>query len=316
MFKFLSETCLSYGEEAAKVNLRSGLKAQDEPGKHDTFNNNQVKKRAKWIEGSKTFQGYTFLAADHMALDKLMPSTYKISIKLNRSKDEFVLHHAATITDKLKIEISEIKVYIRYIEVIEKIRQDHLKLHGSDVQKFPIVRSEIKVFSESGTSPNVNLHNIYKDDLPKSILVLLVNTQRFSGHLQRNPYLFHHYNITHACLKYNSETIPSDPFTPDISNKRYWREYRSIIDSIGLLHDNASHLVTPELYENGFFALAFSTSPDNCYHAHTHEAQTGSVDLQLKFKEAPGEAFTIILFATYDVMLTFDSRGEHKALYL
>ena len=315
-FKHYIESTLTFGQDAMRTHLQAGLKCPDQAGKYDDFAGTSVQRRARWIEKSRTFQGFTFLASDFMSCEKLLPSTHRLTVRLNRARDDFVLHTDSSVRDDLKIIISDIKLYVRYIDVRPSIVQSHIKQFEKDTQKYPIVRSELKAFSQPAGPTSINIHNCFEGPLPKSVLLLITETDRFTGVRTKNPYYFPNFSLNFASLMVNSERVPLDPYCPDFENNKYFREYISLFDSLGIQHENCGHQITPQLYKNGFAAISFSLSPDSCYHAHLHEGLTGNMGLELKFDNAPTSAFTVLLFATFDVLLTLDNKGETKAHYL
>jgi len=316
-YKHFIEIALSYGTDAAKTQLKTSLKLQDEAGKYEDFSDETpLSKRKDWIANSKKFQAYTFLASDFMSCDRLFPSTNKLTIKLYRAKDDFVLIQEATDTGSYKIKITNIKLFARYLEIAPKIIERHLKQAETRPQFFPLVKSELKNFSQSSGSSAVTLHNIFTGALPKTVLVLFVKTSTFTGDKKTNPYNFIPLDCNYASLLVNGTRLPVEPYEPNIGSSLFSREYRSLFDDLSIAHENTGHLITPDLYKQNFFAILFNDLPDSCYHNHVHPGKTGNMTLELKFNTPPTDAFTVICFATYDIILSIDPKSDIKSTFI
>lgn len=319
-YKQYIETVLSYGFDASRSHVRAGLFTIDSPGVMEKFTDwtatSPLKIRHSWIEGSKIIQGSTIVVSDFMSCDKFFPSTNQLTVKLTRGSDDFVLMQASDDTESYKIKILDIKLYARYVDINPSILLKHNKMFETRPQSFPIIRSEIKTFAQAPGSKVFNIHNAYQGNLPKTVVMTFISTDRYSGHKNKNSYYFKNMSLSYASMSLNGERIPADPYTPNFKSGRFMREYRALFDDLGIQHENSGIGVSPDRYGDGFFFLSFSDVPDKCYHAHLHPGKTGSISFGLKFDSAPTEAFTVMLFATYDTVLIIDNKFNNHAYYV
>ena len=242
-YKNYIELALSYSRYASLTNLKTGLKIHDKPGKYEDFTaGNPVEERSKWISLSKTFQAYTFVAADFMSMDRLIPSTHKLSLKFFRSKDSFSLIQPTADNNTYKIKINKFKLYARYLQVNEQIVHKHLKLHENTSQRFPLVKSELKAFQVAQGASVQNLHNIYTGSLPKTVLMLMVKTSNYTGNAKASSFKFEHFDLNYASLSINGRKVPNDAYTPDMTNDLFQREYRSLFDDLSISHENTGNI--------------------------------------------------------------------------
>ena len=262
-FKNFCEVSLSYSRDALSTQLKTGLKVQDTAGKHLNFDaNGPLDKRKNFIKGSKTFQGYTFVAADFMSMDRLIPSSHKISMKLYRAKDDFsLIKPAAGDDENYKIEITNIKLYVRYLEVNPSIVQRHLTEHKNKPQLFPIVKSELKTFQVAQGSQMQNLHNIYRGNLPKTVLVLLMKTADYTPNMKKNPFTFPTFQCNHAALTVNGKKLPYETYTPSLpatkDGTKFMREYRTLFDELAISYENTVSLFISGFVKNFHFMFHF-----------------------------------------------------------
>ena len=75
-------------------------------------------------------------------------------------------------------------------------------------------------------------------------------------------------------------------------------------------------MITPELYQDGFFGILFNDCPDSTYHTSVFPGKTGTMSLELGFDTAPTEAYTVLLFSTFDIVLSVNYRHEVEEVYV
>lgn len=307
-FKTYIESMQTFNTLAANTHLKSTIFELDQAGKynHPTENKGLVARKKK-IVGSRKFQSSTFLCSNWMSCERLFPSFLKLGLTLHRTNDDIIIMKSNNNTDKYKINITDIKVYVRYVDVSEKIFQKHMKLYENMPMLFPLTRSEIKQFSQPANTTSINIHNLYTGALPKSILIFMLKTTDFTGDDKRNPYNFQHFDCEYASLSYNGEIIPQDPYRMDFSQDNFVRVYRDVFDLLSVTHD--THLITESQFKGGHFLIPFSFSPDQCFLHHIHPSQTGTIGLELRFKSAVTNPITILAYSIFDSLLSIEKKG-------
>ena len=76
--------------------------------------------------------------------------------------------------------------------------------------------------------------------------------------------------------------------------------YNSFLENTGVsANEDREFGISLEAYYNGCFILAWDRTPDTCNHYHTHEMDSGSIDINLKTKTPLPNTVTVIIYATY-----------------
>jgi hypothetical protein len=158
----------------------------------------------------------------------------------------------------------------------------------------------------------MNYHNsptLFTGRLPNVVIICMVSSAAYSGSIHANPFRFQHYDLKAASLRVNSKIVPADRYKMDftVGKEQYFKGYRTFIDNIGYKHGNGGPLVTPELWKDGAFFLAFDLSPDKCGNFHRHLSDRGNVQLDLEFDKALTEAVTLIAYASYEDEVQLDA---------
>ena len=131
----------------------------------------------------------------------------------------------------------------------------------------------------------------------------LVESQAYEGRYSKNPYKFHHFNLTYACVYKNGVQIPSKPFTPDFTNDCYAREFLSLFQGTGIHFSDQGLNVSYKDYKGGNTLFVFDFSGDLSDNDGYKMISKGGIRLELKFGEAIAESVNVILLAEWDSCL-------------
>ena len=59
------------------------------------------------------------------------------------------------------------------------------------------------------------------------------------GNSQKNPWIFKHNRLTSYRFLVNEESHPAEYFKPDFEKDKYMREYRNLLDCVGISFSNS-----------------------------------------------------------------------------
>jgi len=147
-YRAMMETLLSYGEDAKRTQLTSGLFYKDRAGRMDSVdladnaaNDGLVKRRALGLE-SRTFDMMGRLHADIFFQDRYMINEVGVKIKLTRSRDDFYLMGAMV----GKVQIVQASMFVRKVKLMPSVFLVHTKTLECSLAKYPICRVVCKSF--------------------------------------------------------------------------------------------------------------------------------------------------------------------------
>jgi hypothetical protein len=319
--KTLIETVLSYGNDPGKTHLKASGFYPDTAHHFDDVNyftvetltnknskNEGYVKRKALIAGSEVLQLEIPLHIDFLQTDKYFPPGLPLILKFNRENDSFALMSDKTDGDAYKIEIQEMKLYVRYVQVAPEILEDHRKKFMTQTIKYPINMTTMRTHPISAGMSAVSIPNLFSGRLPKSLVMCFLENDNYNGKLNTNPYNFKHHDVNFISFKYNGKQIPSDPYTPNFEKKLFIREYRDLFDHTGILHNDLGTMITPDYYMGGMFFVPLDFSPDLCNGRHFHPTKTGVIDLELRFRVPLPKSITVIMYAVFNCVVVLDNQ--------
>jgi hypothetical protein len=317
-YKTYLETLLSYSESARNSHLTASRLFMDTAGAFDdvrlgTGNNegtdptkNAAFTARRQLVGTSTpFEVVIPIHSDFLQIDRFFPPGINFTIKLTRESDKFVIMSSITNKD-YKIIIEDMQLFIRYIDLEPRIVQAHEASIKEKPVLLPMNKSDFKIHTFTTGQTSGLVPNLFTGNLPKSIILVLLDNRNYNGVQNKNPYNFQHFSLNYLNIKVNGEQIPIEPYTPDFASNLFMREYRDLFDNLGIHHDDAGNAITPELYKEGACIFAFDLSPDLCNGFHHHPQQIGQIDLDMKFGTALPQPITLLAMGIYNAIVSID----------
>ena len=295
------ETLLSYGPAAKESYLTAALWYKDS-AKHmeDTQLNKGFKNRQSCTLGSKQV---TMIGRPHLDLccqDRLMLNGVDIKMRLVRSKDAFSLMGEG------RVKIEEVAFFVRKVKVDASVQLEHIRGMERMTAKYPVSRVETKVFSIPKGNMMANQENLFLGQLPKRVVIGMVENKAFNGDKEMNPFNFRHFDVNYLAMHVDGKQIPAKPLTPDFTNALYTRSYASLFTGTGFMGHDRGNQITYDEYANGFTLFAYDLTPDLDDGGHFHLVKQGNLRFELHFKTALPETINVIVYAEFDNVVEID----------
>lgn len=302
------ESLLFYTKSAQETLLRAALFSKDTASFHDMVTaastNSGFNNRQSVSKESKVMDLIGPLHFDLSAQSKLLISGVNVRIKLEKNKSEFALLSA---NDHFKIVIQSASLFIRKVKISPSIILAHEKTLETAVLKYPIRRVEVKTFALASGLQSVTINNAFMGQSPARLLLGLVSNESYNGKISKNPFRFHHYNLSYLCVLKGGIMIPSKPFTPDFDSKLYARSYLSLFTDLQRYHSSQNINIDYAEYEGGYALFAFDLTPDfEASHAHVSITKNENLSIDLKFSVSLPETVSLIIYAEYFNNLEID----------
>ena len=316
-YKAYFEKLLSFSTSTKETILSSKGYIQDEAGEYDSLdatstndpsNNDGYVSRKSMFEESKWVYFSNNLHIDLTTLRKVIPPNVKITMNLQRNPDEFCLLSPGSINDYI-IELDELKITVNKYDVSHAIGNMYVSsLKGGKKPLLPMDRSLLKTYTkQTGTSDLSHYNIISGRQLPEQILVAIVDENAHRGDIKRNPFNFKDFDVKEASLVVNGVHEPSELYKLDKSRGDKIDLYNSFLENTGVsANEDREFGISLEDYYNGCFILAWDRTPDKCNRYHTHEMDSGSIDINLKTKSPLPNTVTVIIYATYSSYMQID----------
>ena len=295
------ETLLSYGPAAKESYLSAALWYKDSAGHmEDQSENEGFRKRQNWTMASKQV---TLIGRPHLDLcfqDQLMLNGMDIKMRLVRSKDSFCLMGDG------HVKIEDVSLFVRKVKVDPSVQLEHIKGLEQMTAKYPVCRVETKVFSIPKGNRMANQENLFLGQLPKRLVIGMVENKAFNGDKEMNPYSFQHFDADYLALHVDGKQVPSKPLTPDFANGLCTRSYASLFTGTGYMGHDRGNQISCEECARGFTLFAFDLSADLDDGEHFQLVKQGNLRLELHFKTALPETINVIVYAEFDNVIEVD----------
>nr|XP_056711056.1 uncharacterized protein F54H12.2-like [Euleptes europaea] len=310
-YRAFIESVLNYSNDTLATQFSAGLFYKDTPGGHESTdvpgNNEGFIKRATFTAESRKIDLLGRLHSDLFFQEKLLLNGVDVKIKLTRSKDAFCL-----MTDGpnrgCKVQIVAASLFVKKVRVAPGVRLGHAEALFTANAKYPVDRVGMKVFSIPAGSRVSNQENLFLGQLPKLLVIGLVDNDAFSGAHNKNPFNFKHYDINFVALYMDGEQVPAKPLQPDFASGNCVREYMHLVQAAGKHMKDRSLLVNREEFAQGYTLLAFDLSPDQECADHYSLIKTGNLRAEVRFARALPHTVNMIVYGVFDNVIEINHR--------
>ena len=117
--------------------------------------------------------------------------------------------------------------------------------------KFPTTRKETKVIALAREVNKFVKDNIFLGQLPKRVVIAMVDTNAYSGAFNLNPYNFEHMDVNFMQLYTDGEPIRAKPLQPNIEDGDYLLCYETLHRGFDKVDGNRSNTIKREDWDKG-----------------------------------------------------------------
>lgn len=311
-YKAFIETHLSFNQHAKEGHLYCECYTKETVGKENNFEigtanepNPTFDIRKKRCESKIYFS--MILHIDLFQSERYLLPGCEIKLKFIRNDDKFSLLGNTQVT---KIKVNELFLSIRRV-TLDPVEDAKI---NSDLEKgpaaYPIDQSRIKTFTIPSGLRNHNISQIFRGQLPRSLIIGFVDTAAYDGAINKNPFVFEHNKLNYFNLFVNGAPVLPTVLQPDFTTKKAIREYRWFIDNIDILHSNESNGISFEDYCSNSCFFAFDFTPDLCNSFHDHGAKAGVIDLHVGYAEQLPKNITCVVYGSFKEVITINKNKQ------
>ncbi|KAI8497981.1 hypothetical protein Bbelb_239250 [Branchiostoma belcheri] len=222
------------------------------------------------------------LHVDLFFQDRYLLSKVDVKIKLHRAKHQFSLMSQGG--EQYKVVITEASVFLRKVNLLPTYQLSIESRLNKETAKYPLRRIQVKPFTISQGNHTVSNDNLFLGQVPKRVVIALVDNAAFQGSYGTNPYNFQHFNLNHISLCVDGREVPHKALTPNFEQGQYIRSYMNCLDR---------RETGPGL------------RPDLCGLGgdHFNVIRQGNLRLELHFAQALEQTVVAVVFAEFDNLL-------------
>ncbi len=295
----------SFGEAAKKTHLSSLLWFKDTNDLDSLTTNTGFVARQAYTVESKVVDMCGKLHLDITNQDKYLPNGVDMDIKLVRSSDAFALMSDGS--EAFKVEIVDASLFVRRVKLFPEVQAAHIKAFERAPARYAIRRGEVKTYTLTAGGRSFTQENLYNGQLPKRLIVAMVDNSAFNGEQKENPFNYKHNDLTNLAIYVDGKQIPSKPLRPDFANKQYARAYVNLAQATGKFFQDEDNDITREDFGKGYALFAFDLTPDLSADSDVHGHLTrGNLRIELGFKNNLTETITLLVYGEFDNTVLID----------
>ncbi|KAL2078836.1 hypothetical protein ACEWY4_024580 [Coilia grayii] len=311
-YRCMIECLMNYDKNTLESVFSAGLFYKDTAGHMDetdpTAGNTGLTKRATFTEGSTVVEMLAPIHSDIFFQEKLILNGVDVKIRLSRAKDEFCLMRGDAVAYKLQLLAASL--FVKKVSVSAAVRLGHAHALQSTTAKYPIDRVCVKNYSVPTGTRVANQENLFLGQLPKSVVICMVNNEAFTGAYNRNPFAFKHFDLEFLAVYVDGQQIPSKPLQPRYNEGSATREFYQMVASTGRHLKNKPLVIDRTDYLSGYTLYAFNLTPDEECGQHLSLIRSGNMRLEARFRQPLPNTINIIVYAVFDSIIEISNRRQ------
>lgn len=296
-YRAIIEKLLNHGHDAKISQLSSELFYKDTAGKMNSYKeadgNEGFNKRAQLIKESRVVDMIGRLHIDLFHQDRLLLNLVDLKLKLIRSKPEFSLMGEG----EFKIIFDHVSLFVRKVCINPAVILAHAKALEKTTAKYPIDRVACKVYSIPQSSYSFVQDNVFSGQMPKRVVLALVDNDAFNGNYKKSPFEFKHFDTKFIGVYVNGQPTPHQPLELDFENDNFIHAYHNLF-----LNSDGLYLSRSE-FPQGNSLFLFNLSADLCDGDHLSLIRRGNLRIELKFAKPLPQTVSLIAFAEFESLI-------------
>ena len=172
--------------------------------------------------------------------------------------------------------------------------------------QYAITRTTPKVFTVPRGQQSQHIDSAFLGEIPKRIVVCMMDNDSYNGNYKKNPFNFKHYNLTQIGISVNGEEVPFKPLKLNFDEKLFATAYNTLFSGTGKLHGNSGSMIKREGYSEGYTIIVADLTPFEIGNNFDLKAE-GTLSTDLVFKSPLAATINVLVYAEYDNVIEIDS---------
>ncbi len=307
------EDTLNYSTMIKDTMLQAAGYFSDE---HTLFNNHlndSYLKRGKMANDSRHFDILAPLHADCFSHDRLLPSQMQVRLEAYKNPNRFIIQ-ALGIPDgaeQYKLKIHHMSWLIRKVALAPSMSNTLETKMSKQPARYPIRRVSCRTFHIDQNTNTVRQLQLSMGQLPRRIVLGMVEAAAFQGNYKRHPFEFKHNEVNRIQLIAGGVPTPHNPLECDFANNRYAQAYVSLFNNLNTGLEDAGNGITYSAFANGYGLFAFDLTSDQS--ETWHLIREGTVTLDMDFTEPvpTGGVKLIVYYELENLMMITKNRETY-----
>jgi len=333
------ETLLTYSDEAFKTHMQGEMWNPDddlEIAAKDTGNDGTNKKfqdkygetasfqrKAKKYCANEDFQFSMQLHTELSSINSYLPDNIRYEFVFHPNQPSLYLRGATglqtamdTAGGKYEIFFSKLSLSGEFMIPSPTVLGQIERFFKSNDAIFRTVRTEILKNQINARLQHFDWTNIFSaSTLPDQIFMAMVAQDAKDGSIEKDPFYFGHYDVSHVRMSINNRNYPVTTLTPDFEKNNYMIAYKNLYDNMAIKNANCGLTITPNSFKYGNTIFAWDLNKDGCGGAHgNHSELHGNASLHLLFKKPLPENVCVLICGIYRDYMLLDQWRKPKVI--
>ena len=158
--------------------------------------------------------------------------------------------------------------------------------------------------------------NIFLGQLPKRVVIAMVDTNAYSGAFNLNPYNFEHMDVNFMQLYTDGEPVRATPLQPNMGDGDYLQCYETLYRGFDKVDGNRSSIIKREDWDKGYSLFAFDLTADYDDDDHYPIIKHGNLPLEINFARALPKAINILVYVEFDNIIEITNNRNIQVDYV
>uniref|UniRef100_A0AC34RSL0 Uncharacterized protein n=1 Tax=Panagrolaimus sp. JU765 TaxID=591449 RepID=A0AC34RSL0_9BILA len=203
-----------------------------------------------------------------------------------------------------QLNTESIKMYVKTVNLMDKLALDIDNRLQSHVAKYAVVRSELKSqFLSEGRYEYVS--TLFTEQIPQRIVIAFVKHHNFIGTIDTDPFEFQHHNIKNISVQANSKYYPNSAYEANWSQHEFTRIFHDMYENCGFV--NTSMGITVDSFKQNKCFFVFNLTNDMEIDDTFDLIKHGTTSINVRFSDPIVKGgLTMIIYGEFPGLLCID----------
>lgn len=246
------------------------------------------------------------LFADISQLDRYLLNGVEVRIKLWPSKPSLNLMAASDDVQYVTVIEDAILKVCHVLPMPQMLTAHQETLNKKHLALYPYLKSELKRFTVTAGVYDFTKDDIFQQMIPTKLIVCMVNNEALSGSYKKNPFNFHHYNLSFIEVSVDGESVPGRALQTKFMPNHYFGNYIGayMAMSRGYWVQDIDHAITRYDFSGGYALFCFDLEPEIRPDKGDEDefwptSKTGNLRVEMHFSEALPETISVIMYGMF-----------------
>jgi hypothetical protein len=310
MYRAFLETELSSNTEAKNTHLQTSLYYTDNAERIDTADNEGWRKRQDLFKDGGWVELVAPLHIDLFHQEKYLINNVDLRLELTRNSDAFLLE-CFDADPHYRLNLHSMTWNVRKCEVQSSLaiaQEQHLITSPA---KYPIKRIQMTALRIDAGRRTAPLNSVFSGQIPRRVIVCMVDSEAYHGHWKKSPWNFKHYNLEQLYITAGGVQFPAVPLKVDFGNKRYMQAFLNLFETLNLNAPNRGNSIDWKSFALNRSIFAFDLSPDASDGSNWQVIKDGNTALNMTFAEqVPAPGIEVLVLGEFDSLLFIDRNRQ------